>query len=150
MKPEDVYDNVVVSLIKFVQEFIAEHDPTAVYVDWDAHAQISELPKDGTLIGPAGCGLSHEEVNREVVFGFGISTDQDPNLFRLRRLISKLYGRLQPAMTIPVYDHKTGEVASWMVLKTPVEIMPVTKAELRSVQFVNATALLNPAATSSR
>lgn len=151
MAEEDVYDNVVQSIVKWIQIYRADAAPASVYVNWDAHAQLDELPKDDMLIGPAGCGLADEpDGTQEVVFSIGVSTINDPNLFDLTRQMSKLRGRLRPGAKIPVYDHDTAEVASWMVIKTPIAVTPVTKAEIRSIQFINLTALLNPAATASR
>lgn len=147
---EDLYYDVVLSLIRFIEDFRKAKAPAAVYVDWDAHAQISELPKDNILIGPAGCGL--DEVSKdmyEVVFSFGISTYQDKNLFELRKLISQLFGALPIEKRIPIYSAATGNVVSSMVIKSPRAVTPVTKAEIRSLQFVELSALIEPGATSS-
>jgi hypothetical protein len=150
MAEEDVYDNIVQTLVKWIIDFKDDVCPTAEYLNWDAHSQIAELPKDGILIGPAGCGLADEDDGMiEAVFSFGVSTINDPNLFELTKIISKLRGRLRPATKIPVYDHDTAVIQSWMVVKTPIAITPVTKAEVRSIQFINLTALVSPGGPSS-
>lgn len=149
MKPTDLYMNVVASLQKFIVDFIANETPGAVYFDWDAHAQASEMPSEGMLVGPAGCGMTKDEVGYEIVFSFGISTITDTNLFKLRRAISTLFGLLQPETKLPVYDQQLAQIASWMVVKTPVQVAPVTNAEVRSLQFVTVTAAMDPGATSS-
>ena len=142
MSPADLYNNIVYSIVKLVLDWMPE---SVTYVDWDAHSQIQELPA-GSLAGPAGCGMSHEEEGIEVVFGIGVSTDDDPNLFVLRDLVSQVYALMAPERKIPIYDQKSGslEPVSWMVMRTPVSITPVSKAEIRSVQFIEGTALLNP------
>lgn len=150
MQDEQLYNNVVLSLIKFIQDWRAENAPDAEYVDWDAHAQISELPTEKVLVGPAGCGLTEESTGMfEVVFSFGISTYQDTNLFRLRSLISNLFGKLKLETRIPIYDAETTAAVSWMVIKAPRALTPVTKAEIRSLQFVELTAAIDPGVTSS-
>lgn len=148
MIENDLYYNVVISLVKFINEFRGTISG-ANYLDWDEHANIAELPKDPILIGPAGCGLSEEEDGYNVVFSFGISTYEDKNLFTLRRTISSLFGQLTVGKRIPVYDAETGEEISWMVIKTPRAVTPVTKAEIRSLQFVEMNAKLELGATSS-
>jgi hypothetical protein len=148
MNDENLYYNVVQSLVKFIQDFREEVQPNSGYFDFDAHAQQSELPA-GILMGPAGTALTYEEQGMSVVFSFGIITDQDPNLFQLRRMVSTLLGRLKPETKIPVYDAETGTIISWMVVTPPVAATPVTQIEIRSCQFVMVHAQVNPAATST-
>jgi hypothetical protein len=145
--PTEIYGCVCSSLIKFINDFRGTNDPSATYFDWDAHASISELPI-GDVMGPAGIGLANEGQKTQVVFSFGLSTSDDTNLFRLRSMMSKLYGKLQPGMTVPVYD-TAGVRRSWLVVKDPVTIAPVSKSEIRSIQFISVLALLDPHATSS-
>lgn len=144
MNHENYYNNICLSIVKFARDFQAAKFSASTYVDWDAHAEVNELPT-GDLIGPAGIGLSTEQVNFDyVVFAFGISTIDDPNLFRLRKTMSQLHAKLRPMTKIPIYDADTAQVISWMVVKTPLSISPVSKAELRAVQFINVMALIGP------
>lgn len=147
----DLYNNVVMSLVKFIQDFRGTLSETSEYVDWDAHAQVSELPTENLLIGPAGFGLTEETTGMyEVVFSFGVSTYNDPNLFILRSVTSKLFGKLKVGQTIPIYDADTAEIISSMVIKTPRGITPVSKAEIRSLQFIELVGLLEPYGASSQ
>lgn len=145
--PSDLYTCVCNSLIRFGEDFRKANNPGAAFFDWDAHADIAEMPEQDCM-GPAGIGLADEGKIQQVVFAFGLSTVGDPNLFRLRGSISKLYGLLRPEAKIPVYD-TVGTVHSWMVVKSPLTIAPVSKAEVRSIQFITAMALLDPHATAS-
>lgn len=149
MNQADLYDNIVASIIKLSTDFIAAEIPSASYVDWDAHSTLIELPP-GTLIGPAGCGMTHDERAIEVVFAVGVGVQDDPNLFALRRLVSKLYGCLVPETRITIYDHATAQAVSWMVVKTPVAVTPVNRAMTRAMQFVECRAVIDLSATSSR
>jgi hypothetical protein len=58
MNDENLYYNVVQSLVKFIQDFREEVQPNSGYFDFDAHAQQSELPA-GILMGPAGTALTY-------------------------------------------------------------------------------------------
>lgn len=148
MTQEDLYDNVVVSLIRFVEDFRKEFMADADYVEWDGHAELSELPKKD-VIGMAGCGLAEDQPGLyEVVFGVQVSTWGDPNLGRLRKLVSRLRGRLVPETRITVYNHDTAAEDSWLVTATPLAVLPVARAETRAIQAVEVRALLSPAAAS--
>lgn len=149
MKSDDIYNNIVTSLVKWINDLRQEVFPDAEYVDFDEHAQITELPTAQLAMGPAGVGLAQDEDGWEVVFSFGVLTYQDKNLQRLRKAVSYIFGRLPVEATIPIYDAETGEELTWMVIRTPRAVTPVTKAEIRSLQFVEMSALLNPAAASS-
>ena len=147
MTKSELYDNIISSIIKMTTDFISAEYPQATYCDFDAHSSLTELP-DGVLIGPAGCGMSIEEKGISVVFAIGVATNNDPNLFVLRGLISKLVGLVYPQTRITIYDHDTARAASWMVTKAPQAVTPVSKAELRSLQFVEIHALIDLSATS--
>lgn len=147
MKYEELYENIAGSVLKLTVDFMAAEVPGAVFVNWDAHATIEELP-EGTLVGPAGVGMTEDEQGIEVVFGAGIATADDPNNFNLTRLISKLYGRVRPQTRIPIYSLETAEPVSWMVVKTPTAITPVSRAMIRAMQFVECRALIDLSATS--
>jgi hypothetical protein len=148
IQPTDIYSCICSSIIRFGETFRkANALPSATYFDWDAHAQLSELPEND-VVGPAGIGLSNEGKITQVVFSIGLATVGDANLFRLRKMMSQLYGELQPEMTIPVYD-TTGTRRSWLVVKSPVTIAPVSKSEVRACQFISVMALLDPHASSS-
>jgi hypothetical protein len=149
MNEDALYNNVVLSLIKWINDFRIANMPSATYFDWDSHAQPELLP-DGDLIGPAGCGLTDESQTQiSVVASIGISTSGDTNLFRLRQLISMIRGQLKWGTTIPVYDADSQQVVSWMVIRTPTAITPISKAQIRSIQFYNFSALVDPGAASS-
>lgn len=153
MNPRHLYTNIVYSLVK---KLIDELPPefSAVYVDWDAHAEIHELPNDNVLAGLSGVSLDHEYEEMRVVFGVGLATQNDPNLFKLRALTSHMYGAFFPETRIDLYDKAAIDAGGsitpvdWMITTTPLEILPINRAEIRNVQFINVSALLNPASLS--
>lgn len=59
MSSPKIYAAVTLSLTKLVEEFRQAQMPDAAYVNWDAHAQIGELPQQDA-IGLAGVGLAED------------------------------------------------------------------------------------------
>ena len=108
-------------------------------------------PGTPLVIGPGRLRQwTHEaEGDRGSVRPRQVGNSDDLNNFRLTKLVSKLYGILAPETRIPIYDLTTTLPVSWMVVKTPVAITPVTRAEIRSIQFVECRALMDLAASSS-
>jgi hypothetical protein len=134
---------------------VIEAKPEGVnYIDWDAHAEIHELPSDDLLMGLSGVSMAQEEDEIQVVFQVGISSQNDPNLFQLRALTGLAYAAFKPETRIDIFNKSDvdsgGDLipVTWMVTTTPLEILPINRAEIRNVQFMNCTALLNPASLS--
>lgn len=146
MNQADAYAAVVLSLTRFVEDFRKAEMASAEYVNWDAHAQIAELPQKDA-IGLAGVGLAEDAPGSyEVAAAIALSTWDDKNLIRLTKLVSKLFGSLPVQARIPVYDPATAAETSFMVVANPRSVSPVGKAETRSVQALEFRLLLSPAA----
>jgi hypothetical protein len=150
MKDVDLFNNVYQSVVKWVQDWRETQTVASKlkYVNWDAHAELSELP-EGNLVGPAMISLREEEEGIYLItFSIGVCVVSDPNHFTLTKMISELRGLLKPTTRMAVYDHDSTEPATWMVVVTPQEVSPPAKAEMRSVRFLNVQALLDPGAAS--
>lgn len=151
MKSDEFYTNLTYSLTKLVKDALPAG---AVYIDWDAHAEIHELPADNLLVGLSGASFTQEHEELDVSFSIGVATQNDRNLFVLRETISRYYGLVRPERKIDVYDvagFAAGthpDPVSWMVTTTPLQILPINRAEIRNVQFINVSALMNPASLS--
>lgn len=149
MNPKHLYTGIVYSLVK---KLLDEMPDGWEYIDWDAHAEIHELPAVDKLIGLSGVSLANDGEEIRVVFAVGVATQNDPNLFNLRGATSEFYGVFAPETRVDVYDKVAiddgadVEPSSWMVMTTPIEILPINRAEIRNVQFINCSALLNPKA----
>jgi hypothetical protein len=144
-----IYNNIVQSIVKFT---LVQKDALALgleYLDWDAHANIHELPEQD-LIGPAGVGMVDEDEEFEIVFGIGASTLHDASLFKIRKIIDHLHSVMRPGMKIPYYDHATATVKSHMIILPGVTVAPMGRTEVRPVQFIEARALLNPFGASAQ
>lgn len=142
MKQDRLYDNIKASISKLAVDFITNVAPTATYVDFDAHASQTDLPP-GLIVGPAGCGLTEDDTKIEIIFGLGVATNNDPGLYVLTQTISKLRAIVIPKTRITIYDHAPATPWSWMVVVTPQAITPVSRAEVRAMQFIECKALLD-------
>ncbi len=151
MQREELFESLVLSLTRWVEDFRAAEMAGSEYVNWDGHANINELPQKD-IIGLAGVGFAEDRPkNYQVVFGILVSTWDDPGLHRLTKLVSKLDGRLWPEKNISLY--KPAEVTlipgAWMQIVLPRAVTPVSKAEVRAVQGVERHALVDPGVGSS-
>lgn len=142
--------NVFGSVTVLVNEIIADlktayPNVTIQYCDWETHANINELP-DADLVGPTAIAVTeHTGGLVEVNFSIAASTYQDDtNLFRLRDYISRIFERMRPEKKMTYFDAESASVKSFMVFTDGTMIAPMSRAEIRAFQYVQATALLEP------
>lgn len=148
---ENLYESVVLSLHREIELFRLEHMPSSQYLNWDEHAEMTELP-EGDLIGLAGVGLA-EDTDKEydIPFAVLVSTYKDPGMHRMTKLLSRLRARFVAGTKLPVFTEVGGVAVekTWMVTRLPLAVTPASKAEVRLVQGIEARALLDPGAASS-
>lgn len=119
--------------------------PGVKFVDFDAHATIEEF--DNTdLLGPYGLGLIEHEQEVHVTFGIGVLAYNDTNLFRMRQMIATIHDALRPQKQIPYYNATTAAIAGYLLMTDGTTVSPMSRAEARPWQFVQASALLEPLA----
>lgn len=133
------------SLTVFCNDTIAELKSNGVssdlsYIDWDAHANLQELPRND-LLGPNGLAVTELEEAFQFVFILGVATHADANLFRLRAIVDRLFTSVRFGRTLPLYDWKAGTVRGSMVIQTGTTIMPMSRSENHAVQYIQAEAL---------
>lgn len=144
MSSPKIYAAVTLSLTKLVEEFRQAQMLDAAYVNWDAHAQIGELPQQDA-IGLAGVGLAEDEPGHyEVAAAVALSTWDDMNLIRLTKLVSDFFDLLPISGRVAVFNPADGTPMSFMVVAGPRSVSPVGKAETRSVQALEFRLLLSP------
>lgn len=147
---DELYENLCITMMRYANNKVAELKadlPTLGYFDWDTVSEAQELP-DHDLFGPAGMGFTDEGKFYEVVLAFGASTKDDLNLFRLRKMMSKVVRDFRPEANFDIYRHETGQPVSWMVIKPPVTISPITRSATRPLQFIQLQAVVDPQASS--
>lgn len=150
---DEIYYDVCLSVVRYCKQKIAALSdlyPDLQYLDFDGHSEIHELPDGKDCLGPAGIGLTQEEKMFEAVLSVGVSTINDPGLFRIRGLISNVFGDLQAEKKLPLYRAATTvantppEPIGFFVFQSPAIVVPMSRAETRLLQFVQARALLDP------
>jgi hypothetical protein len=145
-----MYENVWGSVVAFANNVIDDRQPKYPnieigYVDWEAHANINELP-DTDLIGSTTITITEESPEMfHGSFTIGVSTyADDKNLFRLRNYVGEIFNRLRPGSKVAFYDHETLEQKGWFNIVDGTTILPVTRADARPLQFVQCQFILDP------
>lgn len=137
------HKTIRISLVKFIQDFIANLDPIhgitspvgVQFFDFDAHSEETELPvKD--LIGLADLSWAEDEKTYEVMVSIGVSTTEDPNLFRHHDIIDALSSVLRVEDQVNLVDPATGSVIGWMVAQNGVSLLPMARTKVRGLQFL--------------
>ena len=148
---EQLFESIVLSLTRKVEDFRLANMPSSQYVNWDNHANINELP-ESDVCGLAGVGMAEDDDDiYSIVFGVAMSTWGDTGGHRLTKLISKMRAQFTKGTRLTVYDPDamTAVPKTWMITVLPLAVTPVQKAEVRAVQSVMVHALLDPSSTSS-
>lgn len=149
---DELYTDLCSSLTRWAAQKVTALQgefPGLQFVDWDAHSELHELPS-GDLLGPAGVAMTDQGKFFEATVSVGLSTMNDPNLFRIRALASKVFADFRPERKLPVYRSETAVVdetpvaLGWLVFQPPTIITPMSRAETRILQFVNAQGMLSP------
>lgn len=150
MSADMIYENLWGSIVAFANDIIDDRkqiypNTEISYIDWEAHANIQELP-NADLVGTTALAFTEEQEELfSVSFTIGVSTyADDANLFRLRNIVGKVFSSLRPQQKIPYYDHQTLEQRGWLHLVPGTTILPMTRADVRPLQFVQCQAILDP------
>lgn len=149
----DIYPSVWGSIINFSNILIAElksvhPEGELELIDWESHANIMELPNND-LLGPTALTITeHSAQILEVNFSIAMSTySTDSNLFRHRDYLSKTFELLRPGKQLKIYDSVTALPQGYMIFTDGTLLAPMSRAETRPWQYVQASALLEPVLT---
>jgi hypothetical protein len=148
------YENIWGSVVKLCQSMIVDMTTvgqiTPQFIDWEAHANIHELPNID-LLGPAH--LAFEEESPHVIranITIGVSAYNDANLFRHRRLAGLVFDRCRIGATFPYFKaDETNTKPSFFKVLDGVTIPPMTRSEVRPLTFIQFEALLAPPTSDS-
>jgi hypothetical protein len=125
--------NLHASVLRFCSDFAETHGLTSV--NFDAHADDSSLPP-GDVVGMSGLSWDVDDEILSVNVLFGITTQEDTNLFKLIEKMDLLFDLLLPTKLIPAYDADTGERIGEFVVRNGTKALPVQGTEARPLQFV--------------
>ncbi|MBC2806551.1 hypothetical protein ACCS91_33425 [Rhizobium ruizarguesonis] len=145
-----MYENLWGSIVAFANDVIDDRKPIHPnakirYVDWEAHANIQELP-EADLIGTTAITFTEDEPEMfHGSFTIGVSTyGNDHHLFRLRNYVGEVFKRLRPTSKIGFYDHQTLEQKGWLHIVDGTIVMPMTRADVRPLQFIQCQFIFDP------
>jgi|HigsolmetaAR201D_1030396.scaffolds.fasta_scaffold14574_5 hypothetical protein len=140
----DVWGSIVKMTNEMITEFKGDYPSIPIeFIDWETKANIQELP-NADLIGPTALGITEETPEIIVVdFAIGVSTYQtDTNLFRQRDYLDRLFDRMRYKRHITLFDANTAQPKGRMVFTEGTTISPMTRAEARPFQYIQAECLL--------
>lgn len=148
----EIMPSVWGSLVAFSRTIIDEGqtvypDANIEFLDWDAHANIHELPETD-LIGPMSLSITELSPQMfEVSFAIAVSSYGEENLFRMRHYLSKTFESMRALKQIPIFDSETAIKQGYLILTDGTLLAPMTRAETRPFQYVQASGLLEPVLT---
>lgn len=137
---ENILENLQASLLNFSKRFaegmrLAGVSPNISVVDFDSVQDEDEL-ENIDLTGPSNLQASLDEHLLEVEVMFGVTTYNDLNTFRLKKLSGYLLEELKPTRTLPYLDATTGVQGSYMVIQNGTKMMPVTGGDRPARFFI--------------
>ncbi|RWB08784.1 MAG: hypothetical protein EOQ39_18775 [Mesorhizobium sp.] len=143
-----VIEDVWVSVVKVCQGIIEDvrdlyPDVQVNFIDWEAHANIAELP-NSDLIGPTALAFTEQSPGlSDATFAIAASTyADDTNLFRQRKIMSLIFERMRPMKQMKVYDAGSALEKGFMIFTDGTTLVPMTRSEARPWQYVQGQALL--------
>ena len=132
------YQNIYASFVNFTNTFISTL-PTAsttAFVDLDQHASDLSLPATDFLC-TRGLGVTFDTLTMDINVMFGVSTtEDDASLFRHRGIIDALFPFLLPSKELAYLDATTGNQLGFMIATRGTSIMPLARAQTRSIQLI--------------
>ncbi len=151
----DIKSSIIKWSLAKIAELRALHSDfnTLQFLDWDAHSSIPELP-DTDLLGPAGIGITEDNGIYEIMMSIGFSSTKDPNLFRITRMASSVFADFLSEKQIPIFrsatavSGQTPTTVGFIVFTSGTQLVPMSRAENRALQFVQARGFLDPATPS--
>lgn len=111
----------------------------ALVMNFDDFADIKDYPMVDCLVLRSFAGTS-DQGTLLYSYNIGCSTYNDTNNHRLEKIISYLYGRYHAGKAQYVVD-ENGERKAVLTSTDDTVVNPMSKAELRSLQFITVTAL---------
>ena len=148
-------ENMWGSVVKFTRDIrnkvVLEYPDIDLQVhDFEANANEAELP-NSDLIGPTALTMVEVQPQLiEVTFAIGVTTYvNDKNLFRLRTILSRVFEEMRPEKKFVLYKAGTLDPQGFLVFTDGTMMAPMSRAETRPWQYVQASALLDPKASYS-
>ena len=134
------FNNLYASLVRFTNDFIAALPTTATFVDFDQHADIDTLPA-GDIVGIRSMMVDTTDKVLSINVMFGVSTEDDKNLFRHRDTIDRLFTALQPTKRVEYVDAVSAEALGYLIIQGGTTVIPISRALIRPFQQISVSLL---------
>lgn len=145
---DDAYLDAYYSLVNYVQRCREDLMEMGIsedinYRDLDGHAEDAIIENTDFIFTKDFSG-NIEDKFRYWVIMIGISTHEDLNLFRHRKIMNYITNMFMPLTEIPLYDNETlKRKKGILIVQEPTTLMPFSKYNTRGVQYL----LVNVAST---
>lgn len=142
----DIWSSLIVFARGMLDELQIRNPEVPIQIiDWEAHGNIHELP-DADLIGPTALTLTEQDPQvLSVTFAIAISTyASDRNLFRQRLAVAHAFERMRPMRRLEIWSSDTARPIGTLTFTDGTLISPMSKAEPRPWQYVQAQGYLEP------
>jgi hypothetical protein len=125
-----------------IVRYVKDKAPDWTFVDFEDHANIHELP-EADCVGLSGLGFQADDGTDRIIFTIAVSTYNDKNLFRQRKLMDELYEEFRKTgKTITLYDADTLVELGSIVVNSNTVLAPMARAEKRAYQILSVEAQL--------
>lgn len=138
---DNAYLDAYASIVNYLQrcrEDIMELEisPDINYRDLDGHAENAIIENTDFLFTKDFAGILETHFRYWTIL-IGVSTFEDLNTFRHRKIMNYITNRFMPTTVIPLYDNETLERKKGsLIIKEPVTVMPFSKYNTRAVQYL--------------
>lgn len=136
----NILENISASLLNFCKRFGENVELQGITPqslspwDFDTVQDENELPTED-LIGISNLSITADEHILEVECLIGITTYDDTNGMRLKKLMGYLFEGLKPTSVLPYLDAETGVRSNLMSILNGTRLMPVTGG-VRPARFI--------------
>lgn len=116
------------------------------YIELDARVELkdNEIPPTD-IIGVTQFSISEPQAQLwGIHFIVGLSTQDDENLFRLRKMANFVFNRFPCGAQMVYYDAETAAEKSWIQVIPGTTQLPTHRVETRPFRFIQVQALLDP------
>lgn len=136
---DDIFAHCKFSLVRFIKDLgLSLPTPTPTFVDFDAHAELDEMPKTDFL-GLSGFSMQFDEKHITVFGSVAVVVWNDTDLVRLTKNVSHVVAALKPGKSVPLWDGNG--FSDWLVAANDLAVEPTDRSDQRAIQMVTARLL---------
>lgn len=134
-----IYEDATASFIKQVtvlaSSLATQFSTPVSVIDLDAQPDYQQLPLED-LLAYGGFTMSGDGKLTAFQACVCVTTANDVNLMRHRRLLSKVFDVFQPGERFPLYQTNTVNIKGFLICDDHTSILPIANTQLRPLQIV--------------